>query len=151
MKESGQSLVEIIVAVGLVMVTVTALLALGVIGIKSSGFGVAKAKAVKLANEEMELVRAYRDATDWDRFNKIGNLGIAGCSSDEGARCCISNADGLTLTTIGSESIPPFTRYFIASPNIEGKNSYTVTVYVSWADQSGEHVVKDSSIFTNWR
>ena len=61
MKNSGQSLVEVIVAVGAMSLLMVALLALVSLSIRSNRLSQSRAEAVALAEEGIELMRAYRD------------------------------------------------------------------------------------------
>ena len=148
--EEGQSLVEIIVAVGLILTAVVALLSLATSSMKSSGFGVTKARATKLANEEMELVRAYRDSVVWSSFDDLTAAGgVADCSAAN--HCYIDS--GLLSVVFGGNNITtaPFTRYFITDPDGADQSKYRVTVHVTWTDQSGDHDVVMSSVLSDWQ
>lgn len=94
--ESGQSLIEIIVAVGLIVATVTALLALAVMSLKTSGYGLMKARAVKVGNAMLEKARANRETMDWSTFtgssDSMSLEGIDGSYSVSG--------DGLVTVTV---------------------------------------------------
>ena len=147
--ESGQSLVELIVAVGLILTAVVALLTLATSSMKSSGFGVAKARATKLANEEMELVRAYRDSVGWSDFSS--GTGVPSCS-DSTNPCYISVDPVISIQPGSDTTVPPFTRNFITvPPNSALQNKYTIAVRVIWTDQSGEHTVEISSVLSDWQ
>ena len=146
--DSGQSLVEVVVAVGLILTAVVALLALATSGLRGSGFGVTKARATKLANEELELVRAYRDSVGWSVFDDSGGGGVASCSD---FAPCYMNSNPLGVASGTDTSAPPFTRYFVTEPNAVGQSSYKIIVHVIWTDQSGSHDVTISSILTDWQ
>lgn len=60
-KNSGQSLVEVIVAVGMMALLLVALLALITLSIKNSRVAQNHADAVALSQGGVELMRAYRD------------------------------------------------------------------------------------------
>ena len=64
----GQSLVEVVVAVGAMSLLLVALLALVVMSIKNSRLAKDRAKAVALAQGGVELMRAYRDYS-WTEFS----------------------------------------------------------------------------------
>lgn len=73
MKNSGQSLVEVIVAVGAMSLLMVALLALVSLSIRSNRLSQTRAEAVALAEEGIELMRAYRDLSWTDLYAKAGN------------------------------------------------------------------------------
>ena len=68
MKSSkGQSLVEVVVAIGAMSLLLVALLTTISLSIKNSRLAKDRTQAVSLANEGIELMRAYRDY-DFDTF-----------------------------------------------------------------------------------
>jgi hypothetical protein len=73
MKNSGQSLVEVIIAVGAMSLLMVALLALVSLSIRSNRLSQSRAEAVALAEEGIELMRAYRDLSWTDLYDKDGN------------------------------------------------------------------------------
>ena len=152
--ESGQSLVEVVVAVGLILTAVVALLSLATASMKSSGFGVTKAQATKLANEEIELVRAYRDSQMyWSYFWADVVTDASNCTTGGSRRCCINDSGALLTVTKTEETILPFTRYFnVEDISVGGANNrLRVVVRVEWVDQSGDHEVKIDAILADWQ
>jgi len=151
--ESGQSLVEVIVAVGLILTAVVALLTLATSSMKSSGFGAAKARATKLANEEMELVRAYRDEFGWSVFSSA--TGVPTCL-DPAAPCHIEVnpiTSVMTMRSGNDVAVLPFARSFVVVPPgvAVDQSTYTIAVRVTWTDQSGDHTVEISSVLADWQ
>jgi type II secretory pathway pseudopilin PulG len=59
--QSGQSLVEVIVAVGMMALLLVAILALVALSVKNSRLAKTRNQAVALAQEGIELMRTYRD------------------------------------------------------------------------------------------
>lgn len=59
--KSGQSLIEVIVAVGMMALLLVAILALVALAVKNSRLAKTKNQAVALAQEGVELMRTYRD------------------------------------------------------------------------------------------
>lgn len=60
-KMNGFTLVEVIVAMGLIAMLVVALISLSTLSLARAQNARAQAAATQLAREEMELIRAYRD------------------------------------------------------------------------------------------
>lgn len=160
--QRGQSLVEIVVAVGLIFTAVVSLLALATSSMKSAGLGVTKVRATKLANKEMELIRAYRDSMDWTTFwYEITNY--YSCWEGEGGNNCFvgftdptSSDLSLTLYGVIDTSSPPFTQYFNVIDvsempgGVSEENKLRVIVHVEWSDQSGNHDGGINSILADW-
>lgn len=59
--KKGQSLIEVVVAVGMIGMLLVAILALITLSLKNSRLAKAKTQAVALAQEGVELMRTYRD------------------------------------------------------------------------------------------
>jgi len=136
------------VAIGLVMVAVVALLSLGILSMKGSSFSTSKVKAAKLSNEEMELVRAYRDSQVWSDF---WNQLTSSVNCQVGIHNCFVDSD-LVLSAAEDTSVSPFTRYFNVEDISGGSNDkLKITVTVSWEDQSGTHEVKIDSVLSDWQ
>ncbi len=144
---NGQSLVEVVVAVALIFSAVVALLGLATASLKGTGFSNNKAKAVKMANEEMELVRAYRDSKAWGLFRKA-LIDDNDCSVDA---CYITQSGGLlNLAVDGPQNSGIFSRYIVVE-DVVGVNTVKITVHVTWQAHGEENDVAVSSVFTNWR
>lgn len=116
-KESGLGLIEVIAALGISVIVLTAIVNLSLFTLRSSLSSKLQLEGTKIANREIELVRAFRDSTDWGTFvNLVG-------SCIETAPCHISTTDLNTITgeddvTVGAGII---TRYFyIDNPGSPG-------------------------------
>jgi type II secretory pathway pseudopilin PulG len=71
--QKGQTLVEAIVVIGMVMLLVTGLISGTTTSLKSSQSGRARSEATKYADEGMELIRLMRDE-NWTTFASHGGL-----------------------------------------------------------------------------
>lgn len=129
-KNSGQSLVEVLVAMTVILMVIVGIIVATVYATRNSDFSKNQALATKLAQEKMEQVRSDRDQ-DPDAFFILSS----------------------------SETEPPiigiFTRQTTYSPatcpgDDCGKKT-EVKVTVSWTDQTGTHQANQSSIFTKWQ
>ncbi len=143
---NGQSLVEVVVAVALIFTAVVALLGLATASLKGTGFSNNKTKAVKLANEEMELVRAYRDSKAWSLFKGDVADNCTGATVDD--YCNIEDSGVLTLEG-DAESSGIFSRYFTGE--VVSDDKVRITVYVTWQSHGEDQVVTVSSVLTNWQ
>ena len=128
-KNSGQSLVEVLVAMTVILMVIVGIIVATVYATRNSTFSKNQALATKLAQEKMEQVRSERDQ-DPDAFFIL--------SSSE------------TEPIIGI-----FTRQTTYSPatcpgdDCEKKTEVKVTV--SWTDQTGVHQANLNSVFTKWK
>lgn len=69
---AGQSLVEVVIAVGAMSVLLVALLSLMSLSLRNSRLAKDRARAVASASQGVELMRAYRDS-NWNEFLGLAN------------------------------------------------------------------------------
>lgn len=133
LKEKGQSLVEVIVALAIALLVILALVRVTVISMRNASFARNQALATQYAQEAMEWIRSQRDE-DW------GNLA-------EGTYCL---SDSLSWST-GSCSYTLegiFKREAVLTPQEADK--FEVLVTVSWAEASETHQSELTSYLTKW-
>lgn len=124
-RESGQTLVEMVFALGVAVLVIVALVAATTVAVRNAQFAKSESLASKYGQEGMEKVRAYRDQNSWETFR-----------------------DGCGGYSLGS--VPdPFTR--TKACKVEAQDKLKVTVTVSWSDAKGIHSSKQISYFTNWQ
>lgn len=153
----GFSIIEIIVAVFIIVVTLVSFLGIVAFSLKSSRLVIKVNETNFLAQEIIESIRGFRDSTDWDS-NGLGVLII-------GANYHL-NLTGASppswIIVSGEESVNIFTRKVIFervsrdsfTKNIEGvynsgnddPNTRKATITVSWAGKE----TKIITYFTNW-
>jgi len=138
----GQSFVELIIIVAVVILLVTGLIVGTVSSLKTTNFASSKSQATKYAQEGIELARRERD-TGWyafyaNRSNKTFCVNKTGAYI-QGNMCAGSNLIDATFSRIVS--------YIWNS----AQNRMEVTVTVSWPDGGGTHKSQVSTYFTQWR
>lgn len=141
--EVGQSLVEAMIALGVAVIVIVALINLSLAALHSSTVAQNQLTAKNLANQGLEIVRSLRDQ-DW------GNLPAT--STDP----YYLNSDKTALVASPVEKIDKeatadfFTRkIFIADIGDDQKKQ--VTCGVEWEDSAGQQQVSVSTYLTNWR
>lgn len=140
---SGQSLLEAVVAVGLVIVIATALISATTTGLKNSQSGKLRSKAVVLAQDGLELSRKLRD-NGWGDFQTYGTaLGKAWC------------LDSLGQWTVSTGPCPldidsPYTRMMTFTWD-SANSRMKVNSVVSWNERSQVKDVTLTTYFTDWR
>lgn len=137
-KEKGQTLVEIIAAIGVVIILVTGLLVGAIASLKSVQFGKAKSVALHYAQEAMENARNIRN-NNWSDFFAYGSpSGKTWCLNKNGTWSqggpCPINIDGVYTRTVTFTWQDP---------------TMNVDVTVSW--QGGQYQVNLSTYFTQWK
>lgn len=136
-KNAGQTFVEVVVVVSLVVLVITALVSGSIASLKTTRYNSAKSQATKYAQEGVELARKDRDSS-WNTFYNRRNLTYcldkAGTWT-QGATCPV-NIDGIFTRTLDFVAI---------------NNGMEVTVTVSWIDGSTNRSSKIQTFFTQWQ
>ncbi len=146
-KENGQSLMEALIAVGLVIVIATVLISATTTGLKSGQSGKLRSKAVRLSQDGLENSRKLRDSS-WDTFqNRDSNLTdslstLWYLKSDNSWTQDVTDPD-LVIENIYTRSIT----FMWDSANSRMK----VDSVVSWNERNQVKNVTLSTYFTQWR
>jgi hypothetical protein len=157
--QKGIALVEVIAALGIAVVAITALVSLSIATLRTSLDSKLLLEGTKIANREIELVRAYRDGNSWEDFI----IGIGDCDNED-VGCHVDYSSPLLTITSGSDvlgsGVEAVTRKFVATDSNGGMIDPTVTplpdvvrisVSVNWFigdQQKGSYIYTDLS---NWR
>lgn len=152
--EKGIALVEVIAALGIAVIVITSLVSLSIFTLRSSLRSKLLLEGTKIANRELELVRALRDSSDsWDTFLTTV------------VPCTISSPCSVIISPLGVSYVPftenegtteAITRQFTAT--IPGGGDLTgtedtvrISVSVTWSvggDSKSAFLYTD---LTNWR
>ncbi|MBI2029446.1 hypothetical protein HYT02_03460 [Candidatus Gottesmanbacteria bacterium] len=134
---SGQSIIEVIIAVGIVALVLVALVTAVTVSIKNSTFSKNKSIANKYINEGIEAVRSIRDTSWTTLYSESGQ--VNGLLSSAGV-----------WNFSGASDIPAtgFTRTVdVSCPNNQTCN---ITVTVTWISGGQNHSSSASTVFTKW-
>lgn len=126
--EQGQTLVEVMIALGAAILIITSLVAGVATAVRNTRFSKNQALATKYAQEGMEEVRIYRDQNDWDTFKSELN--------------CEDPPDLETLP-------PPFNR--VIDCHLEEEEKMKVAVTVSWTEGRRTHKSELTTYLTKWK
>ena len=158
-KQRGQSLFEVVVAMGLGALIIIAIVSLAASSIASGTFAKNNTLASRYAQEGIEWLRAQRDV-DMTGFNSaVNSYGIsrrclpsplpANLTGVSGSVCTTSQLiDGRFDREI--EFCPTGSVTCFGSPNVPTVGIYA-KVSVSWTDAKGLHTVDTITNFTDWR
>lgn len=157
-RKRGVTVVEIMVALFVFGVALSALFALVGYGVRNASLLQQTNQAVSLALEAMEAVRTIRDTTDWN----VDGLGTF--STGQAYHPEIQGASLEWRLVSGAETISGFRRELVlntaqrdASDNIvpsggsPDPNTKKVTVTVSWQERGASRDVQLTTYLTNWR
>jgi len=142
---SGQSLLEIIVAVGVAVLLITGLVVGTSVSLRTSQYGQRRSQATKYAQEGIEILRSLRDSMDWDDFIALD-----------------TNGSGATSLCLGNDAVPVpgsncesnldtvFARQLLLEWN-DADDRIELTVIVSWPEGGQTPDVALDTYFTQWR
>lgn len=124
-KELGQSLFEVVVALGFIALIITSVVSLARFSLRNSEFAKNNALATKYAQGATEELRQMRDE-DWDTF---------------------------LIYASGTKSMPVPGGVFEREVVFSNKTADSVQadVLVKWTDGQGDHEIRNITIFTNWQ
>ncbi len=144
-KKSGMMMIEVMLALAVVVLVLTALTAAATVALRNSKY----AQNVVLANhytqQGLEITRQKRDeAVDWNSF--IGSyVGYKRLDSDLNWSDCPN---------------PPACPNYSASPNLgifyrclhitDTTDSVTVEIFVSWKESGKDHQARAATILSKW-
>lgn len=151
--QSGQSMVEMVVAVGMVSLVLVAIVSGIALSIRNSRYSKNKALATRYAQEALEKFRNYRDEVGWSPFvSEVigGGTQAIYCLDDLPATIGLI---GEAMGTCSSEKITNTSgaTEFSREAQAEMVNgSVEVTVLVEWTEGSKTHNVELVSRLNDW-
>ncbi|MBI2622025.1 hypothetical protein HYW66_00085 [Candidatus Microgenomates bacterium] len=134
---SGQTLLEVIVGLGVGVVVLVAITSAVLSSLTGSDFGKNQTQATLYAQQGMEVVRDLRNKEGAGFFSRSGSYCMDSTNSLVPGVCSSPNLDGF------------FTRKIIFA--ILGAGRERATVTVSFTDSRGMHESNLVSIFTDWQ
>jgi Tfp pilus assembly protein PilV len=141
--QEGQSLIEVIVAVGMMALLLVSLLALITISIKNSRLAQNRAQAVSLSQGGVELMRAFRD------FSWTGFLQEADSTNYQlPQNWVVEDSLGPVCDTVSIEINGVFSRCVTLS--LSGIDTVEVLVTTYWADGSQTKTVTQTTRLSKW-
>lgn len=151
--ESGQTLIEVIIAAGLIVLVLTTLASGVAIGVKNSRIAKEQAQAKEYVRQSLEWIRNMRDQAGWETFYSISK-------PSPGIYCL----DTLPTTYTEYNNWPASsqgcgTNYVLAGQykremTIEksGNSTVTATVTVKWQDGGTTDLIsKSSTTLYQWK
>lgn len=137
---SGQSLFEVIIAIGITSAILVAIINTAILSVRNTSFSRNKTLASRYSQQASEWLRSQRDE-NWQTFTTYSDA--TWCLKDldwTRARTC-SDTDNITATPFKRE----LTLTTVSANQIDAK----ITVF--WNDSQGYHEVKVSTYYTDWR
>lgn len=138
---SGQSLVEIIVAVAVSSLVLVGLLVGSVIGIRN----------VQLARNQSQATDFCREASEWLRSQKeVSWSQLWAHGSSAGATYCLDSLDFSSPGSCGSQQVidDQFSRQAILTQ--DGQDKLEIIITTSWEDSTGNHTETIQTYLTKY-
>lgn len=140
----GQTLVELVVAIGVVAAVLVALVSAVTSSLRYAQASRHRSIALKLAQEGMELTRRLRDTNGWSVFMTYATTNAGKwCVDVSGA---FTESDGTGTCPLSAES--PYWRLITFSFTDPAMN---VTAAVSWGERTTQSTVLLTTHFTQWK
>ena len=131
--QKGQSLVEMIVIIGIVVLLATGIVAGTTVSLSRSKTSQVRSQALSIAQAGIELARATRD-TGWEAFAALGD------------------PQSTTVSTIDNTFTRSVTLQLIPIPAVPTMEEMKVTSRVAWGDTSNpSNAVELTTYLTQWR
>ena len=153
--EKGFSIVEILVVVFIVAVTLTSLLNLATFSLNRSTLIKQTIQANNIAQETVEIIRNFRDGTDW-ATDGLGTL-TAGIpyypqkSADNPPKWQLSQVEetlnGFTRKVVLSNVMRDSNDNIVENGGVDDPGTKKAAITVSWRDKKIELI----AYFTNWK
>ncbi|MBI5019118.1 prepilin-type N-terminal cleavage/methylation domain-containing protein [Candidatus Gottesmanbacteria bacterium] len=140
--ERGQTLLEIVVALGVIAVVLTGLVTAVTASLRYSQVSKYRSQGVKFAQEGVELARKLRDTSPWADFSAYSSGTGAWCLNEAGS-WSVSDGSGCPIA-VGSTFWRTVT--FVLSGSV-----MDVTSEVSWGDRSTGSTVTLRTYLSDWR
>ncbi len=138
---SGQTLAEVVVAIGVIVLLVTGLIVGTSVTLKASQYSKARSQAVQYAQESIELARTIRDG-GWTAFRAYGT--VAGTS------WCLDKAG--VWTAMDGSCLPNIDNFFTRQVTFTWTDPrMKADIVVSWQDGNKTYTVPISTYFTQWK
>lgn len=135
--KKGQTLVEIIVVIGMVVLLATGLVIVSTVSMKTNRIGTLRSQAVKYASEGMELVRQKRDAS-WTDFRIMGGV------------WCLNDGGLWFGSTVCTQNINNFFGRSVEFTWNDVEQRMDVMVTVDWNEGGNYYSTELNSYFTQW-
>lgn len=139
--KKGQTLVEIVVAIGVLVLLVTGLLAGATVTLKAAQYSRTKSLALAFAGEALEKARSIRD-TSWDGFLTYGSvLGTTWCLDKAGSWSLATGSCTANIDSVYTRSVV----FTWQDPKMK------IDVSVTWSDASRTYRVDQTTYLTQWQ
>lgn len=140
--ERGQTLLEIVVALGVIAVVLTGLVTAVTASLRYSQVSKYRSQGVKFAQEGIELARKLRDTSPWAEFSVFSSGTGEWCLNEAGSW---SASDGSGCPIVAGSTFWRTVTFVLNGSVMD------VTSEVSWGDRSTSSTVTLRTYLSDWR
>jgi Tfp pilus assembly protein PilV len=138
--ESGQSIFEIVIAIGLISLVLIAMVAAASVSVISATYARNQTQAGRLTQEAAEWIRGEKDA-DWAGFKTNASIGT----------WCLIDTTWSQQGSCGADDLVSGTKFSRQVTFTPAGGSYVkADISTTWKDAKGTHSVPTTAVFTNW-
>lgn len=140
----GQSLVEVVVALAVVVVLAISLVTASLLTQRTSRSATSNTQATKLVEENIEQIRVFRDRKGFSALNN-GGCWVLVTTNPDPSNWTLSNSSCPEPKILGGIT-------FNRSMSIAGganANQKVVIVIVTWTDSTGQQTVSNTTVLSN--
>lgn len=140
----GYALIEILLAFGISVVVILAMVSLAVVTIKASTTNRAYAEAGKIAQSQAERLKLKRDTTPWSVF-------ITAMQNCSGKHCYI-DSDSAQTVHINQDALAGIVTYYFTTTVVGvGPKDFTYSVITTWNISNVVKTYKIEGLLSDWR
>lgn len=136
-KTRGQSLIEVLIALSVVVLVILALITVTTISVRNATFAKNQSLATEYAQETIEKIRGYRNQNSWVDF-------VTNCTNK--AAMGLPDPSSPFVLSDPACNIPETT-----NPCVEADRRCEVKVTISWDDAKGTHQTVLTTYLTEWQ
>lgn len=141
----GQSLIEVVVSLGVAVILAVSLISTSLITQKTARAAKNNSQATKLAQESIEKIRVFRDRQSFSALTSDSCLILNSGNVDPASWSLAGCVNGEIISTNNTN--------FERKIKIEDSSSNTklVTVTVTWSEPGGVQTVKQQTFLSKWQ
>lgn len=145
--KQGQSLIELLIAIGAISAVLVAIVAVTTKALSGQTFARTEAQATQLSEEQIERVRVYRDRNGYTALAALPgrpcSVPVASC----GATTCTINSS--SVVSSGPSVTNGISVCFGTATTCPG-GKIQITAMAQWTDSRGTHRPTIKSCLTDW-
>lgn len=149
--QKGQTMFELIMALMVAMVIVTAIVSVVTVSLRNSLFAKQQSEATRFAQEGLEWVRSQRDSSWTTFYAKSGTVMQRYCVNTLAWPASVVQCDGTQFIAGTSYYRDLELQSFNKDTSNPDFETVQANVIVSWNDARGKHQSRLTTQFTDWR